>query len=103
MKITKLTNRRHETIKYITTLFFFFVRTSNFGAEAECSLLFEPENVLNMFLKLCGTVLVQSCISLNQYGGDQETYQSALFAVMWYQVACHIGCAACFEAKSEDY
>ena len=34
---------------------FIFIRTSNFGAEAERSyfffLRFEPENVLNMFLK----------------------------------------------------
>ena len=47
------------TIKY--TL---FIRTSSFGAEAERSyfiiiiffLRFEPENVLSMFLKLCGIV-----------------------------------------------
>ena len=35
------------------------IRTSNFGANAERSLLFlrfEPENVLNMFLKLCGVM-----------------------------------------------
>ena len=43
----------------------------------------EPENVLNMFLKL-------NSISINQYGRDRETYQSALLAVMWYQVACHM-------------
>ena len=39
--------------------FFFFIRTSNFGVEAERSyifLRFEPENVLGMFLKLCGIV-----------------------------------------------
>ena len=38
---------------------FLFIRTSNFGAEAERSyffLRFEPENVLSMFLKLCGIV-----------------------------------------------
>ena len=37
----------------------FFIRTSNFGAEAGpsyFSLQFEPENVLSMFLKLCGIV-----------------------------------------------
>ena len=39
----------------------FFIRTSNFGAEADRSYLFfflrfEPENVLSMFLKLCGIV-----------------------------------------------
>ena len=37
----------------------FFIRTSNFGTEAERSyffLRFKPENVLNMFLKLCGIV-----------------------------------------------
>ena len=35
------------------------IRKSNFGANAERSLLFlrfEPENVLNMFLKLCGVM-----------------------------------------------
>ena len=37
---------------------FIFIRTFNFGAEAERSyfLRFEPENFLNMFLKLCGLV-----------------------------------------------
>ena len=38
-----------------------------------------------MFLKLCGIVF-----QYNQCGRDQETEQSALFAVMWCQVACHM-------------
>ena len=36
-----------------------YIRTSNFGVEAERShffLQFEPENVLSMFLKLCSIV-----------------------------------------------
>ena len=55
--------------------FFFFIRTSNFGAEAERSyffLRFEPENVLNMLYS----------ISINPCERDQETYESTLFAVM---------------------
>ena len=44
----------HLSVKLLkTTLFFFFIRTSNFGAEAERSyifLRFEAENVLTMFL-----------------------------------------------------
>ena len=46
---------------------------------------FEPQNVLNMFLKLCGIVFQK----INA-GVTRKTYQSALFAVMWYQVACHV-------------
>ena len=40
-----------------------------------------------MFLKLCGS----KSNAINQCGRDQETYQTgASFAVMWYQVACHM-------------
>ena len=56
------------------TLFF----TSNFGAEAERSyifLRFEAENILKMFLNY---MVYTTCISVNQCGRDQETYQSAL-------------------------
>ena len=55
---------------------FFFKRTSNFGAEAERSyifLRFEAENVLKMFLNY---MAYATCISVNQTGRDQETYQS---------------------------
>ena len=59
------------------TRFFFFIRTSNFGAEAERSyifpLRFEAENVLKMFLNY---MVYTTCISVNQCGRDQETYQS---------------------------
>ena len=40
-------------MEYTLFFFFFFIRTSNFGAEAERSyifLRFEAENVLTMFL-----------------------------------------------------
>ena len=66
----------------------FFIRTSNFGAEAERSniyifLRFEAENVLKMFLNY---MIYTTCIiSVNQCGRDQETYQSALPAEIWYQ------------------
>ena len=66
----------------------FFIRTSNFGAEAERSyifLRFQAENVLKMFLNY---MVDTTCISVNQCGRDQETYQSALPAEIWYQVAC---------------
>ena len=56
---------------------FFFIRTSSFGAEAERSyifLRFEAENVLKMFLNYM--VYTTTCISVNQCGRDQETYQS---------------------------
>ena len=54
----------------------FLIRTSNFGAEAERSyifLRFEAENVLKMFLNY---MVYSTCISVNQCGRDQETYQS---------------------------
>ena len=50
----------------------FSVRTSNFGAEAEHCYMFlrcEAENFLKILLKLHGMV--------NQFGRDQEIYQSA--------------------------
>ena len=53
----------------------FFIRTSNFGAEAERSyilLRFEAENVLKMFLNY----IVYT---------DQETYQSVLPVEIWLQ------------------
>ena len=59
---------------------FFFIRTSDFGAEAERSyifLRFEAENVLKMFLNY---IVYTTCISVNQCGREQETYQSALLA-----------------------
>ena len=71
--------------KLFTLVFFFFIRTSNFGAEAERSyifLRFEAENVLKMFLNY---MVYTTCISINQCGRDQETYQSALSAEIWYQ------------------
>ena len=46
----------------------FFIRTSNFGAEAERSyifLRFEAENVLKMFLNY---MVYTTCISVNQCG-----------------------------------
>ena len=63
----------------------FFIRTFYFGAEAERSyilLRFEAENVLKMFLNY---MVYTTCISVNQCGRDQETYQSALPAEIWYQ------------------
>ena len=71
--------------QFSNTLCFFFIRTSNFGAEAERSytfLRFEVENVLEMFLNY---MVYTTCISVNQCGRDQETYQSALPAEIWYQ------------------
>ena len=64
---------------------FFFIRTLNVGAEAERSyilLRFEAENVLKMFLNY---IVYTACISVNQSGRDQETYQSVLSAEIWYQ------------------
>ena len=71
----------------------FCIRTSNFGPDAQRSsyfhlffLQFESENVLYMFLKLCG---IEYCNkSMRTWLGT--SYQSALFTVMWYQVACHM-------------
>ena len=63
----------------------FFIRTSNFGAEAERSYIFLPfevENVLKMFLNY---MLYTTCISVNQCRRDQETHQRALPAEIWYQ------------------
>ena len=48
--------------------FVFFIRTSNFGAEAERSYIFlrsEAENVLKMFLNY---MVYTTCISVNQCG-----------------------------------
>ena len=73
--------RRQGSLQY--TLF--FIRTSNFGAEAERSyifLRFEAENVLKMFLNY---MVYTTCISVNQCGREQKTYQSALPAEIWYQ------------------
>ena len=64
---------------------FFFIRKSNFGAEAERSYIFLPfevENVLKMFLNYMSYI---TCISVNQRRRDQETYQSTLLAEIWYQ------------------
>ena len=64
---------------------FFFIRTSNFGAEAERSYIFwrfVAENVLKMFLNYIGYT---TCISVNRWGRDEETYQSASPAEIWYQ------------------
>ena len=58
----------------------FFIRMSDFGAEAERSyifLRFEAENVLKMFLNY---MVYTTCISVNQCGREQETYQSTLLA-----------------------
>ena len=64
---------------------FFFIRTSNFGAEAErlYFLRFEAENVLKMFFK--NYMVYTTCISVTQCGRDQETCQSALPAEIRYQ------------------
>ena len=63
--------------KICHTLFcFFFIRTSNFGAEAERSYIFwrfEAENVLKIFLNY---MVYTTCISVNHCGRDQETDQS---------------------------
>ena len=64
----------------------FFIRTSNFGAEAESSyifLRFEAGNVLKMFFK--NYMVCTTCISVNQCGRDQETCQSALPAEIRYE------------------
>ena len=45
-------------------------------------LRFEAENVVKMFLNYMGYT---TCISVNQCGRDQETYQSALPAEIRYQ------------------
>ena len=44
-------------------------------------LRFEAENVLKMFLNY---MVYTTCISVNQCRRDQETYQSALPAEIWY-------------------
>ena len=57
---------------------FFYKNASNFGAEAECSyifLRFVAKNILKLFLNY---MVYATCISVNQCGSDQETYQSAL-------------------------
>ena len=66
-KINSISPRAHVLFSI------YFVRTSNFGVETGRSYFFfrfEP--------------------AINQCEGDQETYQSALFAVMPYQVAFHM-------------
>ena len=63
----------------------FFIRTSNFGSEAECSfffLRFEADNVLKMFLNY---MVSTTCISVNQSERDEETYQSVLSVDICYQ------------------
>ena len=45
-------------------------------------LRFEAENIFKMFLNY---MVYTTCISINQCGRDQETYQSALPAEIWYQ------------------
>ena len=67
-------------IKGTFCFFFFFIRTSNFGAEPECSyifLRFVDENA-----KLLG---IHYMYFGDQCGRDQETHQSALPAEIWYQ------------------
>ena len=66
------TLERFLNLKCMYTLFFFcfffFIRTSNFGAEAERSYIFlrsEAENVLKMFLNY---MVYTTCISVNQCG-----------------------------------
>ena len=82
---------RFASLAHLYTVFVVFVRTSNFGAEAERSyifLRFEAENVLEMFLNY---MVYTTCISVNQGGRNQETYQSALNCLLrygYYQVAC---------------
>ena len=71
-----------ERTTQVHSVFFFFVRTYNFGAEAERAFIFlrfEAENVLKMFLN---HMVYTTCISVNQCGRNQETYQSALPADM---------------------
>ena len=75
--------------KYIDTFLYtlcIFVRTSNFGAEAERSyifLRFGAENVLKMFLNY---MVYTTCISVNsQWRPDEEICQSTLPAEIWYQ------------------
>ena len=56
----------------------FFIRMSNFGAEAERSyifLRFEAENVLKMFLNY---MVYTTCISVNQCGRAKIWYQELL-------------------------
>ena len=64
----------------------FFIRTSNFGAEAERSYIFCDLRLQISLLKMLLNYMVYtSCISVNQCGHDQETYQSTLPAEIWYQ------------------
>ena len=70
-----------------TTLCFFFIRTSNFGAEAERSyifLRFEAENVFKMFLTY---MVYTTCISVNQALPAEIWYQELL--IMTNRDVCH--------------
>ena len=54
---------------------FFYIRTSNFGAEAERSYFFHDLR-LKMFSRRSSVTCCS--ISVNQCGRNQETYQTAL-------------------------
>ena len=77
-----------HSVFFFVFFFFFFVATSNFGAEAERSYIF-CDLRLKTFLKMFLNYMVYTIfISVNQCGRDQETYQSALPAEIWYQRPC---------------
>ena len=70
-----------------TLFFFFFIRTPNFGAEAERSYIFsrfEAENVLKLFLNY---MVYTTCISVNQCGRAEICYQELL--IMTNRDVCH--------------
>ena len=80
-------------VKYNLDYTFFLIRTSNVGAEAECSsylFIYFFDLSLKTFLPCSYLSCVVYSISINRVGRDQESHQIALFAVMWYQVACHM-------------
>ena len=65
VKLPKLVVLNLENVQCACTLCFFFIRTSNFGAEAERSYIFlgfEAENVLKMFLNY---MVYTTCIAVN--------------------------------------
>ena len=71
----------------VHSAFFFFIRTSNFGTEAERSyifLRFEAENVLKMFLNY---MVYITCISVNQALPAEIWYQELL--IMTNRDVCH--------------
>ena len=75
------------TVEVRYTLFFFFIRTSNLGAEAELSyifLRFKAENVLKMFINY---VVYTTCISVNQCGLAEIWYQELM--IMANRDVCH--------------